>query len=258
MSEPLFRGIVYERQSANDLRPIIIHRMTIDLREQGIRPFVTPGRQGLEVKARTTSEFQLQVAVNGSIFSPCYTKHPLDFYPHSGDPVDIAGQMISDGVEYSPAQSGWDVLCFGPDNHASLAPMSCPHGTRWGIATTNRLIRNGELVPLIGSDEKASSPHPRAAIGLDDTGYRLFIVSIDGRQPFYSEGVSLPELAAIVKGLGAFEAVALDGGGSVTLVTEQQRSPKVLNSPIHTYIPLRERPVGTHLGFFAEPLGGQF
>jgi len=46
----------------------------------------------------------------------------------------------------------------------------------------------------------------------------------------------------------------MDGGGSSTLV---MRNPlgivRVINSPIQTGIPGRERPVGNHLGIFAQP-----
>jgi hypothetical protein len=45
----------------------------------------------------------------------------------------------------------------------------------------------------------------------------------------------------------------LDGGGSSTLAVEGANGrPEVLNSPIHQRIPGRERPVGNHLGIFAE------
>jgi hypothetical protein len=43
--------------------------------------------------------------------------------------------------------------------------------------------------------------------------------------------------------------MSLDGGGSSTLVIEGEDGlPEILNSPIDSYIPGRERPVANHLG----------
>ncbi|MBD2020680.1 phosphodiester glycosidase family protein, partial [Leptolyngbya sp. FACHB-36] len=53
--------------------------------------------------------------------------------------------------------------------------------------------------------------------------------------------------------LGADKAVNLDGGGSTTIVVSSPTGPYALNAPIHTKIPLRERPVANHLGFYAAP-----
>ena len=78
---------------------------------------------------------------------------------------------------------------------------------------------------------------------------------IDGRQPSYSEGATLAELAQIILEYGGYNAVNLDGGGSSTLVIQNENGePEVLNSPIHTRIPGRERPIANHLGIFASPI----
>jgi exopolysaccharide biosynthesis protein len=82
-------------------------------------------------------------------------------------------------------------------------------------------------------------------VGLDREKRTLLLFVIDGRQPNYSEGVTLPELAQIAIEYGSNEAFNLDGGGSSTLVTEDQSGkPQVLNSPVHGSVPGLERPVG--------------
>jgi len=58
--------------------------------------------------------------------------------------------------------------------------------------------------------------HPRTAAGVTPDGALLLVV-VDGRQDA-SRGVSLDDLARIMRGLGAEEAVNLDGGGSSALV----------------------------------------
>ena len=59
--------------------------------------------------------------------------------------------------------------------------------------------------------------HPRAALGCD--GERLIALACDGRAGDEA-GLSIDELAATMAGLGAREALNLDGGGSTSLVCE--------------------------------------
>ncbi|MCX8053982.1 MAG: phosphodiester glycosidase family protein [Armatimonadetes bacterium] len=65
----------------------------------------------------------------------------------------------------------------------------------------------------VNAFEKAK--HPRTAVGLTADN-KLLLVTVDGRQTI-SAGVTLPELAMIMKRLGAMTAINLDGGGSTTL-----------------------------------------
>jgi hypothetical protein len=69
--------------------------------------------------------------------------------------------------------------------------------------------------------------------------------------------MTLGELARWLQSQGASEALNLDGGGSSAMVAQGPRGPDLLNSPIHTGIPLRERPVANHLGVYARALSPQ-
>jgi hypothetical protein len=73
--------------------------------------------------------------------------------------------------------------------------------------------------------------HPRTAVGIDhDTGKVLLLV-VDGRQDD-SRGLTLVELARMMRSLGAEAALNLDGGGSSTLAGLNRRDRlRVLNSP---------------------------
>ena len=61
----------------------------------------------------------------------------------------------------------------------------------------------------------ASARHPRSAAGVTADG-KLMLVTVDGRQAI-SRGINLPDLSALMKKLGAVNAINLDGGGSTTL-----------------------------------------
>ncbi len=71
----------------------------------------------------------------------------------------------------------------------------------------------------------AQRRHPRTGVGIRDG--TLVMVTVDGRQPGYSEGMTLPEFAELFLELGCREAMNLDGGGSTTMVVRD----RVVNSP---------------------------
>jgi hypothetical protein len=87
-----------------------------------------------------------------------------------------------------------------------------------------RLISNGEKnVDRFSMEEGFGRPrdkHPRTAIGLKADGSTLVMVTVDGRQPRRSVGVSFSELADLMEELGCVDAMNLDGGGSTTMVIE--------------------------------------
>ncbi|BAY60278.1 hypothetical protein NIES22_03360 [Calothrix brevissima NIES-22] len=255
----LFQGIVYQRRAISQPRPVTMHIVTVDLTAPGIKPFVTPGnphKGRRKTFARTTSkflqEFQLQLAVNGSYFQQFYEKNPWDYYPHSGDPTHPLGESISNGLRYSQPKSDKAAICFGKNNLAQIiANGKCPQGTIQGIAGQEMFVAGGKTVTAQISENK---PYPRLAAAINREGNKLWLIAVDGKQPLYSEGLTLTELAQTAIALGADSAVNLDGGGSVTLVMDKMKKPQVLNAPIHTRIPMRERPVSNHLGFYAVPV----
>ena len=59
--------------------------------------------------------------------------------------------------------------------------------------------------------------HPRTAAGVTRDGRTLLLVVVDGRQPGWSIGATLPELASLLIEAGAWTALNLDGGGSTTM-----------------------------------------
>jgi hypothetical protein len=256
--QTLFPGIRYQREVYSSPRPYLLHLVTVDLTTAGIRAFVTPKAipgSGNETTARTTSqflrEFDLQLALNASYFYPFREKAPWDFYPHTGDRVKVLGQVISNGDPYSPALAEWGVLCISPNNRAQILESQCPAGTAQAVAGRDRLIAHGKPIP-VESDSEPEQPYSRTAVGIDKAGKTLWFAIIDGKQPLYSEGVTLPELTSIFQRLGVDTALNLDGGGSVTLVANIGTKPTILNAPIHTKILMRERPLANHLGFYAQ------
>ena len=253
-NQRLFQGVSYHREARQSPRPLVIHVVKVDLRQPDISFLVTPANQEGEtpLRARTTSrfldDFNLQVAINGSGFTPWRSNTLLDYYPHTGDPIGPTGLAASKGNVYSQAVEGAPVLYISRTNQARF---NTPSGRVYNAISGNvMLLEQGSIQPEPGGDLQ-----PRTAVGLDRSGRTLILVVVDGRQPGYSQGVTLAELAQILLENGAFTAMNLDGGGSSTLVSKAANGrAKVLNSPIDQRIPGRERPVGNHLGIYADNL----
>lgn len=94
-----------------------------------------------------------------------------------------------------------------------------------------RIVRDGRISVESqaegGSDSFTNNRHPRTAIGFNADTSRFFFVTVDGRQPGYSDGMTLPELANFMRELGCVQALNLDGGGSTTMVVRGQ----IVNHP---------------------------
>jgi len=106
-----------------------------------------------------------------------------------------ADQLVKDGVV--------NLLAFGP-----------------------ALVENGEIVVNTKSEVGQSmASNPRTAIGIIDENHYIIIVS-DGRTS-ESQGLSLYEMAEVMKSYGVKTAYNLDGGGSSTMYLNGQ----VINKP---------------------------
>ncbi len=114
-------------------------------------------------------------------------------------------------------------------SHALLHP-SPPFVPEFILGGGPRLVRDGR--PAAASDTGiypegfAAARHPRTAVGVRTDGC-ILLVTVDGRQPEMSVGMTIAELASLLIELGAVEAVNLDGGGSTAMVVRG----RVVNSP---------------------------
>jgi exopolysaccharide biosynthesis protein len=93
-----------------------------------------------------------------------------------------------------------------------------------------QLIKAGKI-DITDKQEKmvagfATDRHPRTALARLDSG-KILLMTVDGRQPGVSVGMSLQMLAELLLEFGAVEAINLDGGGSTTMVVQD----KVVNKP---------------------------
>jgi len=88
-----------------------------------------------------------------------------------------------------------------------------------------RILRDGKNVAgdaatVEGTiSRNAEMRHPRTAVGYSRDGSTLFLLTVDGRSES-SGGMTLIELANMMRKLGAWQAMNFDGGGSTTMVVD--------------------------------------
>jgi hypothetical protein len=175
-------------------------------------------------------------------------ERPLMLLPNS-QPVTGTVRAVADGKGETLIPFDSIVLSASGEASQALSSRVSP-GTRLGIAQEIRhlepgcqapssiswartyaalagsyvFLRDGVIQPL--GDLGALLHNPRTAVAFNDQ-YIYFIV-VDGRDLLHSQGMSMVELAVFARNyLGAAWGMALDGGGSSTLVVNGQ----VRNNP---------------------------
>ena len=107
------------------------------------------------------------------------------------------------------------------------------------------LLNNGELAPEIVDKDNPfySDRHPRTMLATK--AGKLYTVVVDGRQPGYSDGMTLAESAYYLQTLGMEQAINIDGGGSSTCLIRPlgQSTLYLANTPSDGF----ERAVGNGL-----------
>lgn len=101
----------------------------------------------------------------------------------------------------------------------------------FAVTGAPQIVKDGQNI-YQGIDENISESfintmHPRTGCGITNNNETLYWVVIDGRQRNFSMGVNLDEFAQLFLKLGSYNALNLDGGGSSTMVVDNQ----IANSP---------------------------
>ncbi|GBD93158.1 hypothetical protein BMS3Abin05_00741 [bacterium BMS3Abin05] len=108
-----------------------------------------------------------------------------------------------------------------------------------------QILQNGKFIDRFQKKGFSKKRHPRTAIGISRDRRKLIWMVVDGRQPGYSVGMTLRELADFLKKQGAYDAINLDGGGSSTMIVRG----KLVNHPSDA---AGERPISNAWMLFQE------
>jgi Phosphodiester glycosidase len=232
----------------------------------------------LDTPSSAARKNDFAIALNASFFSAPTAK-------------DILGQKIRYFVGNCTIPVGWHfsgnkllskptnsklraTLIVDEDGKVSIADNveTLPKNTRYAVSGNAMVLQKGKII----ASEKNAVRHPRSAVGLSADRKTLILVAVDGRQATlafnfgdpiepgeekyigHSRGVTYAELGALMKSLGAADAINLDGGGSTALVVKDFRTGvfSVANQPsdLSTFnFPIRaERPVADVIGVIVD------
>ena len=190
------------------------------------------------VKANTTSSSASTTATNVTAKTSVTAANNNAILAVNGDyyGANSTGYVIRNGVVYRDTvredSSNGDLAIYKDGSFKIIyedetsAEQLVKDGVVNLLAFGPSLVENGEIVIDTNSEVGQSmSSNPRTAIGIIDENHYIIVVS-DGRTS-ESQGLSLYELAEVMKSYGVKTAYNLDGGGSSTLYFNGQ----VINKP---------------------------
>ena len=95
------------------------------------------------------------------------------------------------------------------------------------------LLKNGEQLDQSGNTMPVAKMEPRTAIGVSQDGKEVYLMVVDGRNFYYSNGADLLDLMNLMSACGASDALNLDGGGLSTFIARDgaEGELKLLNWP---------------------------
>ena len=237
----------------------VAHFLRIDLTDKRIEAFVAlsedpDGLQGPAEGVLTRPDELLRISgalalVNANAFAgiPSIKDAHGKSGWYVGRAVDIEGLAVSDSLRRSPDAP--QRLAFWLDDHGKphLGHPGANDVVRqavadWGapLIVNGRNLAAGEPPQATGAASRsnitpgstAAPLHPRSMLGFDATGRWLLLAVVDGRQPSYSQGITLAEGAALMQSHGCTEAINLDGGGSSLLIARDAAGKSVtINRP---------------------------
>jgi hypothetical protein len=179
--------------------------------------------------------------------SPAYRVAMIDTMP-AGVGIPATGAVLRVGRN-APASLRNRMLAVPLGSPVTVVVALRPFHPREAVGGRPMLVRAGAIaahLDSVGRSGFATSRHPRTAAGISRDGSRVYLVTVDGRQAPYSDGMRLDELASLMLALGSHEAVNLDGGGSTAMVVaEGDTAFRVVNRPSDR---AGERAVGDAVG----------
>jgi hypothetical protein len=258
-ARPVFERMTEVRPGVRHLErregPFAYHVVTVDLSTDGLEIRATgeedalpdPTRRGGHRWTRTSTwarRVGAEIAINGNYYDLTRWR-------------SACGLAVSDGRRWSSTYDDRRLDCFasagfGDGGRASVFDSrglrkrgALADWMRVVVSGSPALVRDGEVLP-VRFPRHALARNPRTALGLSKDGRTLFLMVVDGREGS-AQGMTCRESARVLRALGAWNAINLDGGGSSALYLAAEGG--VVN---HTGEP--ERPVVNHFGIFFRPV----
>ena len=163
----------------------------------------TKQQMTLQALAYDKSGSRVLAAVNGDFFAKDGT--PQGIYYRKG--TCLKGTMTDNVCTFFAITKNKRAIIGSYDEYDSYK-----ENIQEAVGGRVRLMTNGNVLP-----QTVTALEPRTAIGVTDDNV-VYILVADGRNFWYSNGMRYAEMGAVMKALGAKNAINLDGGGSSTFI----------------------------------------
>ena len=225
-------------ESRSDPRPLNICYLKVALDTEKLAIVALPGEDPdgpgpaesqLTQPAELFGRYNALAAVNANAFAALDTDRSAFPRWYEGQPVDIHGLVVSRGRIISPVEDMRTPFWLDALRKPNIGDPAEGVSAMEAISDWfSPLLIRSWIIP-VATD---AALHPRTALGFDDSSAWLLLVVVDGRQPGFSEGVTLYELAKILQSEGCTQSINLDGGGSsIMLIRESGKEVRTVNSP---------------------------
>lgn len=148
-------------------------------------------------------------AVSGGAFGS--TGQPSGILWHEGVPLKESVESSSEGF-FAILDDG-QAVCCASEEYETLKPRILE-----ATGGESRLLENGYLLP-----QSSATAAARTAVGVSENGGEVYLLTVDGGDFYYSNGISCDDMAALMKGCGAYNAMTLNSGQYVTAVWRNER-----------------------------------
>jgi len=208
-TEKITRGVVWKQGHFTDLfdSEQEINWIEIDLKKHAKRVHLAADPKVLKTTGVFAEENRALVAINGGFFDV-----------KNGGAVDY---IKVDGKVVNPTRSASARANAVLSIHKKKIAIQAANPENTERSTAENVMLSGPLLVVGGNGISLdnnpfnSNRHPRTALAIRKNN-KLILLVVDGRNS-RAAGMSLMELASVLKWLGAGEAMNLDGGGSSAL-----------------------------------------
>lgn len=228
------------------------HWMRVDLQTPGLRfasegrdpdwgkpmPDYTNGVMLIRTRRETCESFLRTERVKGRNMVAAFNSAPWVPWcaPWNHKFADPSGLNIADGVVLSDHGHAKDPLFVAWKDGRCEIRETLPTNLHAQVAVAHTgfwlLLRDGALTAQ-ARNAPPQDLHPRMALGVSADKRWLYVLAVDGRQPDWSLGANSADLAALLKGAGACDAINMDGGGSTTLLYWDDKAKKAVKLNRH-------------------------
>ncbi len=240
-TETICDGVIYKflKCVTQDCKPVCMYALFVDAKKAYLTTGTASDGFAHHTETQTVMEMANAAVANGK---DVVAATNADFFDWKAEfsPYTPAGLCIKEGKLIANADSKLNF--FGTDRDGNTVISNFieePHlqGQLFcAVGGREIFLRDGNLAEVSPCEPFSSLGHPRTCAGVTEDGTIILLV-VDGRQPEFSNGASIVDLARVMQSFGVQKAINLDGGQSSNFIVNKGNELVLLNRPANLHRP---------------------